>query len=203
MFRGEDPVAFESTLERDFLIRQEFFSSVATVASQPLTLSYMDAAGRERSYTPDFLVTYNLGLRAFGAWPAPLLVEVKPRKQWHANWRKWSLKWRAAMRYAKEQGYVFHIHDESRIRDAALANIRFLKRYNRMDFPEAESRVMLDTIEQAGALTRNQILDRHFPGYYRAQGVAHIWHLLTTRRLDCDITQPLTAETELWLASHG
>ena len=55
------------------------------------------------------------------------------------HWRRWSPKWWAAMRVAKERGWTFHIHDEARIQDAALYNIRFLQRYKRMRFPDDDS----------------------------------------------------------------
>ena len=69
----------------------------------------------------------------------PKLVEVKPEREWRQHWRQWSPKWRAAMRVAKERGWTFHVRDESRIRDRTLQNIRFLRRYKRMRFPEEEN----------------------------------------------------------------
>jgi len=203
MFRGETAIEFESTLERDFLLRQEFSLSVLGVVPQPCRIPYRDPiTGRNQTYTPDFLVYYRLGSRHYEDYPKPVLVEVKPEAEWRAHWRRWLPKWKAAYRYAKNQGWTFHIHDESRIRDQILDNIAFLSRYKRMAFPEEESRVVLDTVAEMGTTTMDYLLARHFMGAYRAEGTAHLWHLLANRKLDGDLSQPLGHFTELWVPSN-
>lgn len=204
-FRGESSIPFESTLERDFLMRIEFFRHVLDVIPQPVEIPFTAPNGRTYTYTPDFLVYYRLGDRSYEDYPKPLLVEVKPAEQWRRRWRDWLPKWKAARRHAHEQGWVFHLFDESRIRDQVLANVQFLSRYKRMQFPVEETAAVLDTVQQMGWATIDHLLARHFPGQiYRAQGIALIWHLLATRQLDCDISQPLlwsTESTELWMPS--
>jgi hypothetical protein len=202
MFRGETAVEFESTLERDFLVRTEFSLSALCVIPQPCQIPFLDTVtGRHETYTPDFLVYHRLGNRSYEDYPKPVLVEVKPESEWRAHWRRWLPKWKAAYRYAQEQGWVFHIRDESRIRDQALSSITFLSRYRRMAFPEEESRWVIETVAQMGCATVDYLLVRHFMGIYRAQGIAHLWHLLATRRLDCDVSRPLNDATELWVPS--
>lgn len=201
MFRGEEAVEFESTLERDFLLRQEFSLSVLGVVPQPCQIPYLDPfTGRHQTYTPDFLVHYRLGERHYEDYPKPLLVEVKPEAEWRANWRRWLPKWKAAYCYAKDQGWVFHIRDESRIRDQALDNIRFLSRYQRMVFPQEEADIILKTVSEMGSVSMDYLLARHFMGdIYRAEGIAHLWHLVAARKLDCDISRPFNIFTELWM----
>jgi hypothetical protein len=201
-FRGETSLSFESTLERDFLLKAEFSLSVLDVVPQPVAVPFRGVNGQSYTYTPDFLIYYRLGDRAYGDYPKPVLVEVKPEKEWRANWRKWLPKWKAAWRYAKAQGWEFHIHDESRIRDEALTNIRMLERYKRMQF-DAEERVkVIDTVRTMGCTTADYLLARHFMGIYRAEGISLIWHLLSVRQLDCDITQPLNQFTNLWIPGY-
>ncbi len=198
-FRGETPVPYESTLERDFIIRHEFSLAVLDIIPQPCQIPYRDEHGRRCHYTPDFLVFYRLGDVSWLNYPRPRLIEVKPVSEWRKHWRKWLPKWRAAWRYARDQGWVFHIHDETRIRDMALNNIRFLERHRRLAFPEDESLRILDTVRAMGVLPVHYLLARHFMGRFRAEGIAHLWHLLAVRRLDCDITRPLGDHTELWI----
>lgn len=200
MFRGETAVEFESTLERDFLLREEFSLSVLGVVPQPCQIQFLDTfTGRNETYTPDFLVYYRLGNRSYEDYPRPALIEVKPEAEWRAHWRRWLPKWKAAYRFAQQQGWAFHIRDESRIRDQTLRNIAFLSRYRRMAFPEEESRTVLKTVADMGGATVDYLLARHFMGIYRAEGISHLWHLLATRRLDCDIARPLGDFTELWV----
>lgn len=198
-FRGATSIEFESTLERDFLIRAEFCVGVLDVIPQPAEIPFIDSNGRHYTYTPDFLVYYRLGSRTYENYPKPVLVEVKPIAEWKKHWRVWLPKWKAAWRYAQERGWEFHIRDESRIRDKAFENIRFLERYKRMQFPLEESQLVIETVHQMGCATIDYLLSRHFMGLYRAQGIAHLWYLLASRQLDCDISRPLNDLTELWM----
>ena len=111
-------------------------------------------------------------------------------------------KRKAAHRYANERGWRFRVHDENRIRDQALANIQWLERYRRMNVGQWDIERILAYLEGVGQTTFISLLDEHFGGIYRSEGVAYLWHLLATRRLDCDISLPLGNETELWVADH-
>lgn len=202
-FRGEDSVPFESTLERDFLVRTEFDLSVSAIVSQPASIPFVAGDGRPSTYTPDFLVYYRLGDRHYEDYPRPMLVEVKPREEWRDHWREWSPKWKAADRYAREQGWTFRIHDEGRIRDVVLGRIRFLERYERMAVPPEDVRSILNTVGEMGSVTVDFLLARHFAGLYRARGQALLWHLLARRRLDADLHRPLDDHTEVWAAPHA
>lgn len=203
MFNGHSSIAYESTLERDFLIRTEFSLSVLDVIPQPTQIPFVSANGRTYTYTPDFLIYYRLGsCSSYDDYPKPVLVEVKPEKEWRKHWREWLPKWKAAWRYARSQGWEFHIRDESRIRDQTFDNIRFLERYKRMSFSVEESLWVIETVRHMGCATIDYLLARHFMGIYRAEGVAHLWHLLATRQLDCDISRPLNEFSELWIPTH-
>lgn len=198
-FRGENSVPFESTLERDFLLRKEFFVAVLDVIAQPVEVPFIGLNGQSYMYTPDFLVYYRLGSKDPGNYPKPLLAEVKPESEWRKHWREWLPKWKAARRYAISQGWTFQIFDESRIRDRILDNVRFLERYKRMSFVSQEGDAVIASVQEMGSAPIHYLLARHFMGLYRGEGIAHIWSLIATRRLDCDISQPLTEFTEVWI----
>ncbi|WP_041720299.1 heteromeric transposase endonuclease subunit TnsA [Pseudodesulfovibrio piezophilus] len=202
VFRGESSVQFESSLERDFLIRLEFNLSVLDVIPQPCEIPFTDRNGQTHIYTPDFLVYYRMGNSHYGHHIRPQLIEVKPENHWRTNRHKWLTKWKAAYRYSKERGWIFHIHDESRVRDQVYQNVRFLERYGQMNFSPEESAWVLQNVQAKGAVPVNRILARHFMGNYKAEGLSHIWHLLATRKLDCDMSLPLNEQTELWVPAH-
>ena len=69
VFRKQTGIPFESTLERDFLIRTEFFLNVSEIFAQPIQIPFRTANGRNATYTPDFLVVYRLGNRAYPEYP--------------------------------------------------------------------------------------------------------------------------------------
>ena len=199
VLRNGKAVAHELTLERDFIIRKDFFVHVLDVIAQPVEIPFTAANGQRYRYTPDFLVLYRAGNGPPERGAKPELVEVKPAKEWRIHWRAWSAKWKTARSYAKERGWRFRIHDETRIRDQALANIQWLERYRRMNVRGWDTERILAYLEGVGQATFTKVLDEHFGGIYRSEGIAHLWHLLATRRLDCDISLPLRNETELWV----
>ena len=197
VLRNGRDIMCESTLERDFAIRKDFFLHVLDVIPQPVEIPFTVDSGRSYRYTPDFLVLYSASSAPPELGPRPELVEVKEAKAWRKHWREWSTKWKAATRYAKARGWRFRIHDETRIRDQALANIRWLERYKRMDTSAWDSDRIVAHLKGVGQTTFAAVLDEHFGGIYRGEGIAYLWHLLATRRLDCDISLPLGNETEL------
>lgn len=104
---------------------------MSSVLSEPCNIPFMTHSGRYAEYTPSYLLTYVVSDYALGWEPLPLLVEVKSKKDWQQNWREWSPMWKAARRYAAENGWRFKIMDEDRIRTLALENIAFLKDYRK------------------------------------------------------------------------
>ncbi|MEO6276287.1 TnsA endonuclease N-terminal domain-containing protein [Roseateles sp.] len=202
-WRGEQSIQYESTLERDFVIRQEFSLAVAQVISQPCVFPFTTRTGRSANYTPDFLVVYGADSSPVRFQRRPLLVEVKPAEEWHLHWREWLPKWKAARRYAASQGWTFRIMDESRIRTQALANIQFLRRYRNSVYPSQESDWIVASVRELGSATFDYLLAKHFPGIYAAEGVGHLWSLLASRRLDCDICSSLGGDTELWVPDEA
>ncbi|MGH8162450.1 MAG: Tn7 transposase TnsA N-terminal domain-containing protein, partial [Gammaproteobacteria bacterium] len=99
-FRGGEAVGFESTLERDFLIRLETDRKVARVTSQPVTIEYQGADERLLRYTPDYLVEYD-PKPVWAPFIHPILVEVKPRLKLAKHLAEWRPRFRAAMRYCR------------------------------------------------------------------------------------------------------
>ncbi len=202
MFRGEQPIEYESTLERDFIYRTEFFIHVLDVIPQPVSIEFKAGNGRIRTYTPDFLVYFRLGNREYPTYPKPMLVEVKPRDEWKRHWRAWSPKWKAAITHAKQEDWYFRIKDESRIRDQALANIQWLRRFKRTQLDPCLTDEILEDLWQLGSAQASLLVSRHFGNHQCLDGFRHIWALLAQRHLQCDISRaPLHGSTELWVAT--
>ena len=203
-FRGQVSIPFESTLERDFLVKKEFSQIVLEVIPQPVQIPFVASNGRTFTYTPDFLVYFRASDYAWGECLKPLLVEVKPREVLQAGWLDMKPKFRAALRYAKEQGWDFRIQDESRIRDQVFENIMFLRRYKKMEFPYEETQWILENLRDMGQAPFQYLLGRHFSGTTEtAVGISHLWHMLATGLLECDLTLPLNNDVVLWIAGHG
>nr|WP_256208181.1 TnsA endonuclease N-terminal domain-containing protein [Pseudomonas sp. CFII64] len=200
-FRAAGGVPYESLLERDFLKRMRFSHRVFSVVAQPVAINFCDPLGRAQTYTPDYLVYYHQGEADYREYIKPMLVEVKPAYEWRQHWRQWMGKWKAARRHAREQGWSFAIYDESRIRGLPLDNIVFLERFDRLAFDPEDIEMVLKTVREMEIAPVHYLLARHFKGIYRERGVALLWHLVATRRLECDIIEPLDQFLELWVPS--
>jgi len=199
-FKKDSAVAFESTLERDFLIRLEVNPNVLAVESQPFTIEYFDD-GKKRVYTPDFLVTYKHD--NFLPFIPPKLVEVKPIEELRINLHLWKARYRAAMLICKEEGWKFHIAHEGRIRDQLWMNAMFLQKYRKMEFSLTDSKHLLNYVQDRGAVTFETLLSRHFLGKWeRANGISQIWYLVAHGFLACDLSLPLQPSTEFWISGN-
>jgi hypothetical protein len=72
-----------------------------------------------------------------------------------------------------------------------------------MNFAIEETKWVLENVRTMGVAPYHYVLARHFMGsLFERQGRAHIWHLLATRQLDCDMTRPLDDFTELWIPTN-
>ena len=81
-----------------------------------------------------------------------------------------------------------------------LKNIMFLARYERLEFPHEDTLHIIESVKERGAVEFHALLARHFMGIYRATGISHIWHLVATRKLKCDLSVPLSDFSELWVS---
>jgi len=70
-------VPYESTVERDLIIRMELDREITGFWAQPETFEWVQD-GRRRRYTPDFLVHFFNGSSAYR--------EVKPLAKWIEDW---------------------------------------------------------------------------------------------------------------------
>lgn len=124
-------VAFESTLERDFLYLLDYEQDVTWFAEQPITLEYSHE-GRTLHYTPDFHA-----LRA----NRNQLVECKPADlvDTDENRRKFT----AARRWCAERDWTFHVVTDRQLRAGCyLKNIKLFTYYARQAVrPEDKARV--------------------------------------------------------------
>jgi hypothetical protein len=117
--------AFESSLERDFLLLLDFDPDVEFFEEQPVKIVYHDASRRRRTYTPDVLVRYRTDPPP-ARHTKPLLCEVKYRDDLRQHWTDYRPKFRAAGRYAQQRGWRFRLVTERHVRTPYLDNVKSL-----------------------------------------------------------------------------
>lgn len=190
--RTRSSSAFESTLERDYLLLLDFDPAVARYEEQPVTLDYSDRNGVQRRYTPDVLVEY-----ADGSF---VLCEVKRRDDLSQHWAEYKAKFKAARRYARERGGRFRLISEREIRTPYLGNVKFLRPYRGYVVDPVQQAELLGTLAQGPVMTVECLLAVLAPD---RDGQAHwlpvLWHLVAQRRVGADLEQPLTRDSRVWL----
>lgn len=200
-FRGEKTIAFESTLERDLLTLLEFDESVSDVIEQPITLEYVNKKGNSTTYTPDFLVHYRTISSDYSAYEHPSrLIEIKPKYILKKKWSELKPKFKVATNYARQQGYIFNIYDESRLHTQLLLNIKFLGRYKRFNYLQDESNRIITILGSMGHTQIDHLLLSLSPSMEeRGLILGHIWNLLSNKVIGCNMQAPLNNETIIWL----
>lgn len=191
------PAQFESTLERDFLALLEFSPEVESFEVQPITLKWIDDQGANRSYTPDVLVEFTQS-----SGRPPQLCEVKYRADLKKDWPDLHPKFLRAIRYAKSCGRQFRLMTEVEIRTLYLTNVRFLLPFKFRQFPEADIRHLLITLQSAGKSTPAGLM-RTLSADVQRQGewLPVLWHLMALHRIVSDLEQELTMDSAIWSIS--
>ena len=196
--RTQSMAAFESSLERDFLLLLDFDPDVEFFEEQPVKIVYHDAKGRRRTYTPDVLVRYR-NHSSQAKHTKSLLCEVKYRDDLRQHWAEYRPKFRAAGRYARQQGWRFRVVTERRVRTPYLENVKFLRSYRTLPVHDLYRTQLLRTLATLEATDPANLLaavceDR----WQQAHLLPMLWQLVATRQIGADLAQPLTMQSGLW-----
>ena len=195
--KADGAAQFESTLERDFLSLLEFSPEVKNIDPQPVKIDWSDADGGRRSYTPDVLVEF---IEVAGK--RPWLCEVKYRSELLEKWAELRPKFKAALHFAKEQGWRFKIVTEREIRTPHLANARFLTSYRRAIPDAGVMQDILGHLNKIHEATPRDLIDAIRPDITgQAQMISVLWYLVATFQIGVDFHKPLTMKSRIWSLS--
>jgi len=185
--------AFESLLEKDYLLLLDFDESVRSFEVQPV---HIPVPGVPRGYVPDVLVRYHPDPSS-GLEPKPSLVEVKDTSDLVRNADKYAKKFECATRFAQEHGWEFKIVDQNKIRTPRLANLKFLREYRNIKPSDQE----VDRVRQhVGTTSRShhEVLDQLAQtDDDRLYWLPIIWSMLLTGHLVTDLNEPFSGDVHL------
>jgi hypothetical protein len=193
-------VQFESSLERDFITILNMDYCVSEFMEQPVEIRFKNELGKQRAYTPDFLVRYKDGL---SIQQPPTLFEVKYRKDLFEKWKDLKPKFKAGIEYASKKRWKFKIITEKEIRTDFLKNAEFLWRYkiNPLNSGEdLELKIILLTKLRELAMTTPQelILASSRSMQMRGKLLNALWTLIASGRIGCDLNIKLSMNSEIW-----
>lgn len=195
--KNEEEVWFESALERDFALILESHPDVSHYQEQPVTIDYY-YNGKNRIYTPDFLVYFNEGPKL-----KPWLCEIKYRSELREKFSQLKPRFQAAKALAKKEKWEFKIFTEEYIRTAYLYNINFLSRYNYNELDGACYNLVIRTLSELGHSSPKEFMltvqDAHFN--LRGRCLYALWYGIKKGEISCDIvTEKLDMKSEIWLS---
>lgn len=191
-------VPFESTLERDFIILHDIDPAVKRITAQPIRIEYKDIHGKNRSYTPDFVLQFCDDINR-----PDTLYEVKYRSDLAENWDIYKPKFKAALSYAKLFGLRFKIFTEVEIKGPLLENARFLSKYLFVHDNDALHQEWVSSIKEhivpLGICSIEKLLACLASSkMQKAEALAHIWRMVAQNNLGANLTLPLSNATEIW-----
>lgn len=184
-------MAFESPLERQFMLLLEFDPSIYRYTEQPVTIPYTKAeykgGAREPGYTPDLLIYYRQHHFTEPRWPD--LVEVKPEKEFKKLEIENTDKYAAADQYARLQSWHFLKWSELLIHPRRLANANdFYRALGAPRYLESEAQI----IEYMAANESVQGSDIVLHFGKKPEIVSAFRYLVASKRLHTDWEQPIS-----------
>lgn len=191
---------YESALERDLMYLLRFDINVDKFIAQPLAIHYKDVDGKQHKYTPDILIHHRKDI--FPAKTLPIILgEVKYRDDLRQNFKEYRPKFKAAIHYAKEQGWKFRILTEREIRTPYLKNAKFLLPYKRLEpYPDSDHIFLVfnKLTELRETDVETLLVSIYQDKWNQAQLLPIIWHLIAIRRIGNDLSLPITMRSRIW-----
>ena len=189
--------AFESLLEKEYMLLLEFDERVLRFEPQPVTIA---VPGIPKGYVPDVLVHYHPDPIS-GKTPKPLLTEVKHTDDLQRKAQKYAPKFAAAEEYVSERGWEFRITTQVDIRTPRLANLKFLREYRNIEPANHDSLKLIQIVRECDGISLVDDLLRRLASTDddRLHWLPIIWHAVVTRRLLFDWDRPIDNDTELHL----
>lgn len=187
-------VWFESSLERDFALMLEFHPEVTGYIEQPITIEYIDHDFSVRTYTPDFLVYFD------SEKMNPWLCEIKYRQDLHSKFSRFKDRYRAAIEYAKRNGWEFKILTDQHFRTDLLSNLKFLQQYQREFVEEHCLSLIMIRVEDLGQTTIEELFVSLSDANPLILGkcIYATWFAIKCGKIGCDLARPLSKNTEIW-----
>lgn len=201
------PIQFESSLERDYIYLLEFDRKVSSYLEQPLEIPFEDSKGKNRKYTPDFLVTYH------DKFKKNEIIEIKYELELLNKQLEFEEKFEAARKYCIENDFVFRVVTDKFIRDEnhiLLKNFKFLSRYrdffDKIDyestgihFDSSYACILLDKVEKIENCTLNKLVSSITDDWEKkAELIFLTWYLIANNFIECDLNIPLKLNSTIW-----
>ena len=198
-FRDLGAIPYESTLERDFVIRAAHNPDVVSVESQPFTIQYENKDGFLRSYTPDYKVTYR---DRTGDFRKNEIFEVKPERKLKEQLHEWKPKYLAAINYCKYNDFVFKLIHEHKIRDQRWENAMQFSRVRGIEYSQDNYEKVIVQLRQDQISTVDELAENCFSKEWINWGKSLICALIDQCEIYYDANHPFTTSSKIWAPAN-
>lgn len=190
--------AYESSLERDFLTICAFDCKVISVVGQPVRIPFINSVGKQRKYTPDFLVRFDDRWLKDGTLRNQL-CEIKPQEALQSAQPDLLERLEAGKRFAEENSWDFKIFTEAELRTPYLTNATFLLPYRNEPWDTDKANLLLAQLRELDEIDIKTFMDSLFRDkWMQAAHLPTLWALMATFHIQTDLTLPLTPKSLIW-----
>ncbi|WP_070267943.1 heteromeric transposase endonuclease subunit TnsA [Duganella sp. HH101] len=193
--KNREPNAFESLLEKEYMLLLDFDNSVLHYEVQPVKIP---VPGTPRGYTPDILIHFKPD-PATNFARRPLLAEVKHSEYLTKYEEKYKPKFSAAEAFVQELDWEFRKVTEIDIRTPRLTNLKFLREYRSVE-PSTDDLTLLEEVicSTEGKATANQLLQTlAATDDERMYWLPIIWHAVISGFFTTDLNTPISHDSIL------
>lgn len=198
--KSNKSVFYESSLEADLIELLEWDHRIKFYEEQPICIEYFDANNKRRTYTPDFFVSFHSIQNSDEPIHIPIIYEVKYSDELINKKDELEPKFKAARAYCRREGYDFKVICEHEIRTDHLQNIKFLKRYKKMEIHMPMMDYLREQLSKFDICTPeiliascSQVEEK------RAMLVSVLWVLVANGIIKTDLTKKLTMSSIIWI----
>ncbi len=139
----------------------------------------------DKKYTPDVLISFEVLKKK------PWLCEIKYSSKLQSNWPYWRLRFKQAIRYARENGMVFKILTEREIKTPNMDLLWFLRTHAKSHKDVAKRKTVVSALKEYERLSP----------WVLAQGLGkddedrriferEIWRMAAVGEIYCDVWCP-------------
>ncbi len=194
--KNEEMKAFESLLEKDYLLLLDFDDTVESFDVQPVRIP---VSGIPKGYVPDVFVKYRPDPQTNKIRKSSL-IEVKHSDDLERNAVKYAPKFAAARKYAEARDWEFITMDQRAIRTPRLDNIKFLRGYRNVIPSDGDIQAVLSAATSSTDETSLRLLLKILAPTDddKLYWLPIIWSMVLTQQLGTDLDQPFSNDVRLW-----
>lgn len=188
---GGRRIAYESTLERDFITLSLFSPKTISIEEQPVKVSVPGKKGRSATYIPDFL------LIRVDAMPS--LVEIKYSDDLKTYKEIYKDRFAAAKEFSRQRGWSFDVLTEVQIRDTKLENATFFLplRYEPID-DEIKNSIRQNLLGRPRKCSVADVVTSLGIDFEtKAKTLRALWCLIAKGIINADFSKPINMETQI------